>query len=134
MASSACVCSTVPFERFADDVELRSLIVAHHAIAFEQPIHQSGDHVGVLLREPFVHDQNVGDDQQVLARREDVGLAAAFIRDFGRFRRPRDATRERVAARLQFAQEEIARGERVGAKDEIQLVRLGPGLQVGQAC
>ena len=122
----------VPLERLADEVEPRRRVVAHLTIAFEQTFDETGDHLGILLREPFVYDEHVGDDKQVLARGENVRLAAAAFGDLGRLRCPGDAASEQIATSLHLAQEQITGGEGVLAEDEVELVGVGRGLEVGQ--
>ena len=104
LASSSRVSSRRPLERAADDVEVRvGLMIAHHAVAFEEPVHEAGDDLRVLLGEAPVHDQHVGDDEQVAVRGEHVRLAAALLDDLRDLRLPRDAAGEAVLARLQVA-------------------------------
>ena len=65
--------------------------VAHHPVAFEQAVHEARDDLRMLLGEALVHDEHVGDDEQVAVRGEHVRLAAALLDDLGRLRRPGDA-------------------------------------------
>ena len=85
-----------PLERPADHVEVLVGPIAHHPVTLEQALHQSLDDLRLLLREAAVHDQHVGDDQQVAVGDEHVRLAAAAVDDFRDFRLPRDAPGEPV--------------------------------------
>ena len=113
-----------PLERAADDVEVRVGPVAHHAVAFEQALHQPFDDLRVLLGEASVHDQHVGDDQQVAVGREHVRLAAAAVDDLRDLRLPRDAAGEPVLARLQVGGEQIAGAEAVLGVDEVEALGM----------
>ena len=82
------------------------------------------DHLRLLLREAAVHDQHVGDDQQVAVGRQHVRLAAAAAHDLGDLRLPRHAARELVLARLEVVEEQIAGAEAVLGVDEVQPVGM----------
>ncbi len=65
LASSASRVVARPLEGLADGVEVRVAVVAHHAVALEQALHEARDDLRVLLGEAAVHHQDVGDDEQV---------------------------------------------------------------------
>ncbi len=108
----------VPLERLANEVQPRGRVIAHGAVAFEQAVHEAGDHLRMLLGEAFVHDQDVRDDEQVGARRERVRATVALLDDLTGLGRPRDAAGQLLPG-LQLLKEEIARGERVRAEHEV---------------
>jgi len=81
----------------ADDIEMRVGLLAHHAIAFEQPLNEAGHDLRLLLGEALMHDEDVGDNQQVAVRGQQMRLAAALIHDFRHLRLPRDGAGNAVA-------------------------------------
>ncbi len=123
-----------PLERRGRHVEVLVGPIAHHAVALEQALHEPFDDLRLLLREAAVHDQHVGDDQQVAVRRQHVRLAAAAVDDLRDFRLPRDAPGEPVLPRLELVQKEIAGAEAVFRVDDIQPVGMRRSRRGSRAC
>ncbi len=115
-------------------IEIQVLVgaVADHAVALEQALHQPLDDLRLLLREPAVHDEHVGDDEQVTVGDEHVRLAAAAVDHLGDLGFPRHAAGEPVLARLDVVQEEIARAEAVLGVDDVQPVRMRRRVEVAE--
>ena len=124
MASSLLRLVAVPLERAGDHVDVLIRLVAHQPVAFEQALHQALDDLRLLLREPAVHDQHVGDDQQVAVGGQHVRLAAAAADHFRHLGLPGHAAGELVLARLDVVQEQIARLEAVLGVDHVQPIRV----------
>ena len=130
----ACVSSRAPLERAADDVEVLIRLVAHHAVAFEQSLHEPLDHLRVLPGEAAVHDQHVGDDQQVAVRREHVRLAAAASTTSDTFGSQVTQPARRFLPDLRSCGKEIAGGEAVLGVDEVQPIGMRRARRGCPAC
>ena len=121
-----------PFERLGDDADVRCLLVAQPAVAFEDAVHEAAHHVRMRLGEAAVHREHVGDDQQVAVRDQHLGFAVRLLDDLIGARRPADAA---VQARLRAAElvlVGIAGDERVFVEHQAELARRRARIEVAQ--
>ncbi len=79
-----------------------------------------------------MHDEHVGDDQQVAVGRQHPRLPAAPFHHFRELGFPGHRSGQAVPAGLEVAEEEIAGAEAVFRVDQVQPVRVGRGVEAAE--
>jgi hypothetical protein len=110
-------------EGLRDGVEMRRRIFPDHPVPLEQPLDETRDHLRIRLGESFVHDEDIGDDEQIAVRRQQRCPAFALLDRGGCPRCPGDTTHHSLIAAIQVGEEVIACHKGIIRIDEVDLVR-----------